>query len=124
MDDPKKTLERALSRMEAALSGRPPQRQEGPGSAATALGVFAIALMVAGATKGLWWVFAMGVILAGAGGILFLSSARWKAGKTPRTFRRADIATRGDVDVAAAASTTSTRSSRGSTVPELPSCRL
>jgi hypothetical protein len=64
MDDPKQTLERTLSRMEAALSGRPPQRQEGPGSVATALGVLAIALMVAGATKGLWLVFAMGVILA------------------------------------------------------------
>jgi carbonic anhydrase/acetyltransferase-like protein (isoleucine patch superfamily) len=75
MDDPKQTLERALSRMEAALSGRPPQRQEGPGSVAAALGVFALALMAAGGTKGLWWVFAMGVILAGAGGILLLSSA-------------------------------------------------
>src|SRR5437868_3540901 len=71
-------LARSLSRARDALAKRPPgvaplMEDRSPGQAATALGVLAMALFLAAFKTGQHWLLALAMVVAAAGGLLFVS---------------------------------------------------
>src|SRR5438105_6511386 len=71
-------LARSLSRARDALAKRPPgvaplMEDRSPGQAATALGVLATALFLAAFKTGQHWLLALAMVVAAAGGLLFVS---------------------------------------------------